>query len=139
MSNLVERLRHLSKARWDKDAWEQETTVRIPAEPDRDIDLVLAKAADKIEHLSTERDALADDIKQEQAWRTEDRAKIERLRAECDAERQEKDALANEVVCLRNALRTIANRECANEDECAALANRCLRQIEAAMSGKEES
>ena len=64
-------------------------------------------------------------------------AQIERLRAECDAERQEKDALANEVVCLRDALRTIANRECANEDECAALANRCLRQIDAALSGKE--
>ena len=28
-------------------------------------------------------------------------------------------------------LRTIAERECANEDECAALAERCLRQVKA--------
>ena len=51
MTDITERLRELSKARWDKDAWERETTVRIPAEPDRDIDLVLANAAAEIERL----------------------------------------------------------------------------------------
>jgi len=49
--DITERLRELSKARWDRDAWERETTVRIPAEPDRDIDLVLASAAELIDRL----------------------------------------------------------------------------------------
>ncbi len=51
MTDITERLRELSKARWDRDAWERETTVRIPAEPDRDIDLVLASAAELIDRL----------------------------------------------------------------------------------------
>lgn len=51
MTDITERLRELSKARWDRDAWERETTVRIPAEPDRDIDLVLASAAEQIDRL----------------------------------------------------------------------------------------
>jgi hypothetical protein len=51
MTDITERLRELSKARWDKDAWERETTVRIPAEPDRDIDLVLSNAAAEIDRL----------------------------------------------------------------------------------------
>ena len=51
MNDITERLRELSKARWDKDAWERETTVRIPAEPDRDIDLVLSNAAAEIDRL----------------------------------------------------------------------------------------
>ena len=51
MADITERLRELSKARWDRDAWERETTVRIPAEPDRDIDLVLASAAEQIDRL----------------------------------------------------------------------------------------
>lgn len=51
MADITERLRELSKARWDKDAWERETTVRIPAEPDRDIDLVLSNAAAEIDRL----------------------------------------------------------------------------------------
>ena len=51
MTDITERLRELSKARWDKDAWERETTVRIPAEPDRDIDLVLSNAAAEIARL----------------------------------------------------------------------------------------
>jgi hypothetical protein len=51
VADITERLRELSKARWDKDAWERETTVRIPAEPDRDIDLVLANAANEIDRL----------------------------------------------------------------------------------------
>jgi hypothetical protein len=45
-------------------------------------------------------------------------AEIERLRAERDA--------------LREALTSIANRECGDEDEASRLANRCLRQIDAA-------
>ncbi len=49
VERVVMRLRELSRARWDRDAWERETTVRIPAEPERDIDLVLSKAADLIE------------------------------------------------------------------------------------------
>ena len=51
MTDITERLRELSKARWDRDAWERETTVRIPEEPDRDIDLVLASAAEQIDRL----------------------------------------------------------------------------------------
>ena len=81
MSDLVERLRQLSAARWDKDAWERETTVRIPAEPERDIDLVLAKAADEIERLRAERSAMIDNVRfaRERAEKAE--AERDQLRA----------------------------------------------------------
>ena len=72
MADITERLRELSKARWDRDAWERETTVRIPAEPDRDIDLVLASAAEQIDRL---------------------RARV----AELEAERADDDALRERI------------------------------------------
>ena len=45
--DIVERLRQLAHAAADGQ-W-REFSMRVPAEPDRDADLVLAKAADEIE------------------------------------------------------------------------------------------
>lgn len=55
--DIVERLRQLAHAAADCQ-W-REFSMRVPAEPDRDADLVLARAADEIERMREERDALA--------------------------------------------------------------------------------
>ena len=53
MSDIVERLRQIAKS---ISAWDlSDLTMRIPAEPDRDADLVVMKAADTIEALRRER------------------------------------------------------------------------------------
>jgi hypothetical protein len=56
MSDIVERLRQISKS---ISAWDlSDLTMRIPAEPDRDADLVVMRAADTIEALRRERNEL---------------------------------------------------------------------------------
>jgi SMC interacting uncharacterized protein involved in chromosome segregation len=69
-------------------------------------------------------------------------SEIERLRAERDELRRQLEChtiiidgmreLRAERDALREALTSIANRECGDEDEASRLANRCLRQIDAA-------
>jgi len=48
---LIARLRELALARSDKETWDRETTMSIPARPERDVDLVLSSAADEIDRL----------------------------------------------------------------------------------------
>lgn len=79
MTDITERLRELSKARWDKDAWERETTVRIPAEPDRDIDLVLANAAAEIDRLRARVAELEAELADDDALRESMADKLNRI------------------------------------------------------------
>jgi hypothetical protein len=59
---LVGRLRELADAvTQGRDAVAREFTMRVPAEPERDADLVLSKAADEIERLRAEGEALRSD------------------------------------------------------------------------------
>jgi hypothetical protein len=56
---LVGRLRQLADAvTQGRDAVAREFTMRVPAEPERDADLVLSKAADEIDRLRAEVEAL---------------------------------------------------------------------------------
>lgn len=56
---LVGRLRQLADAvTQGRDAVAREFTMHVPAEPERDADLVLSKAADEIDRLRAEVDAL---------------------------------------------------------------------------------
>ncbi len=52
---LAERLEALSDALMDRDEdWQREFTMRIPAEVDRDADIVLAEAARRLRELEGE-------------------------------------------------------------------------------------
>lgn len=55
MDKLIARLRDLSDAVTEgRDALNREFTMRVPAEPDRDADLVLSSAADLLDRLQAE-------------------------------------------------------------------------------------
>lgn len=49
---IIERLRELAKAVTKRDSLEREFTMRVPAELDRDADLVLSEAAKRLEAFS---------------------------------------------------------------------------------------
>jgi hypothetical protein len=87
---LVGRLRELADAvTQGRDAVAREFTMRVPAEPERDADLVLSKAADELDRL---------------------RAEVERQRNAKQAALTEGDALAAQNAALRAEVEALRDR-----------------------------